>query len=195
MALTLMEGNEAVARGAVAAGCRFFAGYPITPATTILNHMLALLPPLGGVCIQGEDEIASIGFCLGASMAGMKVMTSSEVTNVDTKGKVCKVTIKTKKGEEVVEADVVLSAVGIATNVEGIGLEECGIRVEGGKVVVDDYYRTNVEGYYAIGDIVRGPALAHVASHEGITCVEKIAGLDPEPMDYGNIPNIAYLRS
>ncbi len=77
MALSLMEGNEAIARGAVAAGCRFFAGYPITPATTILNHMLAMLPPLGGVCIQGEDEIASIGFCLGASMAGMKVMTAT----------------------------------------------------------------------------------------------------------------------
>jgi 2-oxoglutarate ferredoxin oxidoreductase subunit alpha len=77
MPLTLMEGNEAIARGAVAAGCRFFAGYPITPATTILNHMLAMLPPLGGVCIQGEDEIASIGFCLGASMAGMKVMTAT----------------------------------------------------------------------------------------------------------------------
>ncbi len=77
MALTLMEGNEAIARGAVAAGCRFFAGYPITPATTILNHMLAMLPPLGGICIQGEDEIASIGFCLGASMAGMKVMTAT----------------------------------------------------------------------------------------------------------------------
>ncbi len=77
MALSLMEGNEAIARGAVAAGCRFFAGYPITPATTILNHMLAMLPPLGGVCIQGEDEIASIGFCLGASMAGIKVMTAT----------------------------------------------------------------------------------------------------------------------
>jgi 2-oxoglutarate ferredoxin oxidoreductase subunit alpha len=77
MALALMEGNEAIARGAVAAGCRFFAGYPITPATTILNHMLAMLPPLGGICIQGEDEIASIGFCLGASMAGMKVMTAT----------------------------------------------------------------------------------------------------------------------
>ena len=77
MALALMEGNEAIARGAVAAGCRFFAGYPITPATTILSHMLAMLPPLGGVCIQGEDEIASIGFCLGASMAGVKAMTAT----------------------------------------------------------------------------------------------------------------------
>jgi 2-oxoglutarate ferredoxin oxidoreductase subunit alpha len=77
MALTLLEGNEAVARGAVAAGCRFFAGYPITPATTILNAMLSLLPPLGGVCLQGEDEIASIGACLGASMAGLKVMTAT----------------------------------------------------------------------------------------------------------------------
>ncbi len=77
MSLTLLEGNEAVARGAVAAGCRFFAGYPITPATTILNTMLSLLPPLGGVCLQGEDEIASIGACLGASMAGLKVMTAT----------------------------------------------------------------------------------------------------------------------
>lgn len=77
MTLSLMEGNEAIARGAVAAGCRFFAGYPITPATTILNHMLAMLPPLGGVCLQGEDEIASIGFCLGASMAGLKAMTAT----------------------------------------------------------------------------------------------------------------------
>jgi 2-oxoglutarate ferredoxin oxidoreductase subunit alpha len=77
MGLTLMEGNEAVAHGAVAAGCRFFAGYPITPATTIYNIMLNLLPPMGGICLQGEDEIASIGFCLGASMAGMKVMTAT----------------------------------------------------------------------------------------------------------------------
>ena len=91
-----------------------------------------------------------------------------------------------------VEADIVLSAVGITTNLEGIGLEEVGIKTEKGKVVVDDFYRTNVPGYYAIGDIVHGPALAHTASHEGITCVEKIAGLDAEPVDYGNIPACTY---
>ncbi len=91
-----------------------------------------------------------------------------------------------------VEADVVLSAVGISTNLEGIGLEDTGIKTENGKVVVDDFYQTNVPGYYAIGDIVHGPALAHTASHEGITCVEKIAGLDAEPVDYGNIPGCTY---
>jgi len=111
---------------------------------------------------------------------------------VDTKGKTCKVKVKTKKGEEVIDAEVVLSAVGIAPNLEGIGLEEAGIATENGKVKVDDYYKTNVEGYYAIGDIVHGPALAHVASHEGITCIEKIAGMDPEPIDYGNIPACTY---
>ena len=77
MALSFIEGNEAIGRGAIAAGCRFFAGYPITPATTILNTMLTLLPPLGGICLQAEDEIASIGACLGASMAGLKVMTAT----------------------------------------------------------------------------------------------------------------------
>jgi len=119
-------------------------------------------------------------------------MTGVSVENVDSKGKTCKVTVKTKKGEEVIEAEVVLSAVGIAPNLEGIGLEEAGIELENGKVKVDDFYGTNVPGYYAIGDIVHGPALAHVASHEGITCVEKIAGLDPDPIDYGNIPACTY---
>jgi len=122
----------------------------------------------------------------------MKVMTSSTVEAVEVQGDVCKVTIKTKKGEEVVEADIVLSAVGITTNLENLGIEECGITVDKGKVVVDEYYRTNVEGVYAIGDIVHGPALAHVASHEGIICVEKIAGKHVEPLDYNNIPGCTY---
>nr|NQU89466.1 FAD-dependent oxidoreductase [Bacteroidota bacterium] len=104
----------------------------------------------------------------------------------------CQVKIKTKKGEEHIEADIVLSAVGIATNLEGIGLEDVGIATDNGKVVVDDYYKTNVDGYYAIGDIVHGPALAHMASHEGITCVEKIAGLNPHAIDYGNVPGCTY---
>ena len=119
-------------------------------------------------------------------------MVGSTVEKVDTKGKLCKVTVKTKKGEEVIEAEVVFSAVGISTNTEGIGLEEVGIKTEKGQIVVDDFYQTNVEGYYAIGDIVHGPALAHVASHEGIICVEKIAGKDVDPMDYGNIPACTY---
>jgi dihydrolipoamide dehydrogenase len=122
----------------------------------------------------------------------MKVMTNSSVEKVDTSGDKCKVTIKTKKGEEKVEADIVLSAVGITPNTEGIGLEELNIETEKGQVKVDEYYKTNVEGIYAIGDIVAGPALAHVASAEGIVCIEKIAGLNPEPIDYGNIPGCTY---
>ncbi len=139
-----------------------------------------------------EDEEVSKALARSFKKAKMKVMLGSSVEKVDTSGKKCKVTIKTKKGEEVIETDIVLSAVGITTNIEGIGLEETGIKSENGKVVVDDFYRTNVEGYYAIGDIVKGPALAHVASAEGITCVEKIAGLEVEPIDYGNIPACTY---
>jgi dihydrolipoamide dehydrogenase len=139
-----------------------------------------------------EDEEVSKQLERSFKKAGMKVMTSAEVQSVDTKGKVCKVTIKSKKGEEVVEAEIVLSAVGIATNLEGLGLEEVGVETEKGKVKVDDFYKTNVDGVYAIGDIVHGPALAHVASHEGILCVEKIAGKHVEPLDYGNIPGCTY---
>jgi dihydrolipoamide dehydrogenase len=124
--------------------------------------------------------------------AGIKIMTSSEVTKVDTAGKGCKVTVKTAKGEEILEADVVLSAVGVTPNIENIGLEGVGIKTDKGKVVVNDFYQTNVAGYYAIGDIVQGPALAHVASAEGIICVEKIAGHHPQPLDYNNIPGCTY---
>lgn len=122
----------------------------------------------------------------------MKVLTSSSVESVDTSGEKCKVSIKTKKGEQIIEADIVLSAVGISPNTEGIGLEELGVETEQGRVKVDEYYKTNVDGVYAIGDIVAGPALAHVASAEGIVCIEKIAGLDPDPIDYGNIPGCTY---
>jgi dihydrolipoamide dehydrogenase len=124
--------------------------------------------------------------------AGMTIMTSSEVTAVDTKGSGCKVTVKTAKGEETLECDVVLSAAGVVSNLENIGLEDVGILVEKGKIKVDEYYKTNMPGYYAIGDVVSGPALAHVASAEGITCVEKIAGHHPEPIDYNNIPGCTY---
>lgn len=124
--------------------------------------------------------------------AKMKVMTNSEVTSVDTTGDTCKVHVKTKKGEEIIEADVVLSAVGVATNLEGMGLEDVGVATDRGKVLVDDYYKTNIPGVFAIGDIVHGPALAHVASAEGIICVEKIAGQSPEPLDYNNIPGCTY---
>lgn len=124
--------------------------------------------------------------------AGMKIMTSSEVTKVDTKGTGCKVTVKTKKGEEVIDCDIVLSAVGVSTNIENLGLEEVGVKTDKGKVLVDDYYKTNVEGVYAIGDIVKGQALAHVASAEGIICVEKIKGMHVSPLDYNNIPGCTY---
>ena len=139
-----------------------------------------------------EDEEVSKALERSFKKAGMKVMTGVSVESVDTAGTGCKVVIKTKKGEETLECDMVLSAVGIVSNIEGIGLEETGITTDRGKVVVDEFYRTSTDGYYAIGDIVRGPALAHVASHEGIICVEKFAGKDPEPLNYGNIPGCTY---
>ncbi len=123
---------------------------------------------------------------------GMNVMTSSSVEAVDTKGKKCVATVKTKKGEEKIEADVVLSAVGVVSNLEGVGLEEVGIATDKGKIMVDEHYKTNIPGVYAIGDCVPGQALAHVASAEGIICVEAIAGHNPEKLDYNNIPGCTY---
>ncbi|WP_192821627.1 dihydrolipoyl dehydrogenase [Rufibacter sp. LB8] len=139
-----------------------------------------------------EDEEISKQLEKSFKKSGINVMTSSEVLSVDTSGAGCVVKIKTAKGEETIEADVVLSAVGIQTNLEGLGLEELGVKVERGRVETDDFYKTNVEGVYAIGDIVKGPALAHVASAEGIICVEAIAGHHPEPLDYKNIPGCTY---
>lgn len=123
---------------------------------------------------------------------GIKIMTSAEVTSVDTSGNGVKATVKTKKGEEILEADIVLSAVGIKSNIENIGLEDVGIAVDRDKILVNDYYQTNIPGYYAIGDVTPGQALAHVASAEGILCVEKIAGQHVEALDYGNIPGCTY---
>lgn len=139
-----------------------------------------------------EDEEVSKQLERSFKKAGVKVMTSAEVTKVDTSGDGCKVTVKTKKGEEQIECDVVLSAVGVTANIENIGLEETGIKTEKGKIVVDEFYKTNVDGYYAIGDCVPGQALAHVASAEGIICVEQIAGHHPQPLDYNNIPGCTY---
>jgi dihydrolipoamide dehydrogenase len=119
-------------------------------------------------------------------------MTSSSVEKVEVVGNTVKATVKTAKGEEILEADVVLSAVGIKTNIENIGLETVGIATDGDKILVNEYYQTNVPGYYAIGDVTPGQALAHVASAEGILCVEKIAGMHVEPLDYGNIPGCTY---
>ncbi len=139
-----------------------------------------------------EDEEVSKQLERSFKKSGIQIMTGAEVTQVDTKGKGVKATVKTAKGEEVLSADIVLSAVGIKTNIENIGLEEVGIAVDRDKILVDEFYKTNLPGFYAIGDVTQGQALAHVASAEGILCVEKIAGQQIEPLDYGNIPGCTY---
>ncbi len=171
--------------GSGAIGVEFAYFYNSMGTEVVIVEFLPNLVPL-------EDEEVSKQFEKSFKKSGIKVMTNSSVTKVDTSGKGVKATIKTKNGEEIMEADVVLSAVGIKSNIEGIGLEDIGIVVDKDKILVNDYYQTNLPGYYAIGDVVPGPALAHVASAEGITCVEKIAGLHPEPVDYGNIPGCTY---
>jgi len=142
--------------------------------------------------VPNEDEEVSKQLERSFKKMKMRVLTDSTVESADTSGEKCKVKIKTPKGLEEAEADIVFSAVGVSANIEGIGLETAGVATEKGKIIVDDYYRTNVPGVFAIGDIVHGPALAHVASAEGIICVEKIAGLDPDPLDYRNIPLCTY---
>ena len=185
-AMTLpVQPKSMVVVGSGAIGSEFAHFYNSVGTKVTLVEFMPNVVPI-------EDEEVSKQLERSFKKAGMTVMTSSTVEEVDLSAELCKVKIKTKKGEETVEAEIVLSAVGIATNLEGIGLEETGIRIENNKVVVDEFYRTNIDGYYAIGDIVRGPALAHVASAEGITCVEKIAGHHPEPVDYGNIPGCTY---
>ncbi len=177
------ESMVVVGSGAIGSEFAYFYN-AIGTKVTLVEYLPRLVPV--------EDEDVSKQLERSFKKAGMKVMTSSSVEEVDTSGEKCKVKIKTAKGDVEVEADIVLSAVGIATNIEGIGLEEAGIKVEKDKIIVDEFYRTNVEGYYAIGDVVSGQALAHVASAEGITCVEKIAGHHPEPIDYNNIPGCTY---
>jgi dihydrolipoamide dehydrogenase len=187
-AMTLAElPKRMVVVGSGAIGSEFAYLYNSLGTEVTLVEFLPAIVPV-------EDEEVSKQLERSFKKGGMKVMTSSTVESVEIAGNFCKVNIKTPKSNEVVECDIVLSAVGIATNLEGIGLEETGIKVEKGKVLVDDFYRTNVDGYYAIGDIVHGPALAHVASHEGITCVEKIAGMHVDPIDYGNIPGCTYTQ-
>ncbi|SDB42182.1 dihydrolipoamide dehydrogenase [Flavobacteriaceae bacterium MAR_2010_188] len=139
-----------------------------------------------------EDEEVSKQLEKSLKKQGINVMTSSEVTKVEKTDGGIKATIKTAKGEETIEADLVLSAVGIKSNIENIGLEEVGIATDRDKILVNDYYQTNIPGYYAIGDVTPGQALAHVASAEGILCVEKIAGQHVEALDYGNIPGCTY---
>ena len=168
-----------VGSGAIGVEFAYFY-HSIGTEVTIVEFMDRIVPV--------EDEEVSKQLERTYKKAGMKIMTKSEVTAVDTSGDGCKVSVKTKKGDQVLECDVVLSAVGVATNLEDIGLEDIGVATDKGKVLVDDYYKTNIPGIYAIGDIVHGPALAHVASAEGIICVEKMAGHTPEALDYNNIP-------
>ena len=171
--------------GSGAIGSEFANFYQSLGTKVTLVEFLPRIVPV-------EDEEVSKQLERSFKKMNMKIMTGSSVESVDTSGGKCKVTIKTPKGQEVVESDIVLSAVGITANLEGIGIEESGVKTDKGKVVVDDYYRTSVPGIFAIGDIVHGPALAHVASAEGIICVEKIAGMEVEPLDYKNIPGCTY---
>ena len=151
---------------------------------TVVEYMPNIVPV--------EDEDISKQLERSFKKSGVKIKTSAEVTKVDTSGDGVKATVKTKKGEEVLEADIVLSAVGIKTNIENIGLEDVGIATDRDKILVNDYYQTNIPGYFAIGDVTPGQALAHVASAEGIICVEKLAGMHVEALDYGNIPGCTY---
>ena len=185
-ALTLDKKPESmVVVGSGAIGSEFAHFYNSIGTKVTLVEFMDTIVPL-------EDEEVSKQLGRSFKKAKIKVMVKSEVLSVDTTGDKCKVLIKTKKGEETIEADLVLSAVGITTNIEGIGLEETGIETDKGKILVDEFMKTNVEGYYAIGDIIPGPALAHTASHEGIVCVEKICGHHPTPLDYGNNPGCTY---
>ncbi len=171
--------------GSGAIGVEFAYFYNAMGTDVTIIEYLPKIVPL-------EDDDVSKQFERSLKKQKIKVMTNSSVTSVDISGKGVKATVKTKKGEEIIEADILLSAVGIKSNIENIGLEDVGIVVDKDKILVNDFYQTNIPGYYAIGDVVPGPALAHVASAEGITCVEKIAGLHAEKIDYGNIPGCTY---
>ena len=173
--------------GAGAIGTEFAYFYnAIGTQVTLVEYMPHLLPL--------EDEEVAKELAKTFTKAGIQVRTQAEVTGADTQGQQCQVRLKTPQGEETLTCDIVLSAVGYTPNTEGIGLEEVGVATDRGRIVVDDFYGTNVPGIYAIGDVVKGPALAHVASAEGIVCVEKIAGLHPEPLDYNNLPACTYCQ-
>ena len=172
-----------VGSGAIGVEFAYFYGTLGTEVTVV--EYLPNIVPIEDVDVSKQLEKSF-------KKAGINIMTNSSVEKVDTSGKGCVVAIKTAKGEEKIECDIVLSAVGIEANIENIGLEELGIVTDRGRILVNDYYQTNLPGYYAIGDILPNAALAHVASAEGIICVEKIAGHNPDPLDYGNIPGCTY---
>jgi dihydrolipoamide dehydrogenase len=171
--------------GSGAIGSEFAYFYNAIGTKVTLIEVLPNIVPL-------EDEEVSKTLERSFKKAGLNLITNSTVETVDSSGNLCKVKVKTAKGYETLEAEIVLSAVGITPNLENIGIETLGIELEKGKVKVDQFYRTNVEGVYAIGDILATQALAHVASAEGIICVEKIAGKNPNPIDYNNIPGCTY---
>ncbi len=172
-----------VGSGAIGVEFAYFY-HSIGTKVTIVEFMPRIVPV--------EDEEVSKLLEKEYRKSGIEIMLNSEVLAVDTAGEGCKVKVKTPTGEVVLDTDIVLSAVGVTPNLENIGIEECGITVEKGKIKVDEFYKTNVAGIYAIGDITPGQALAHVASAEGIICVEKIAGHHPEPLNYNNIPGCTY---
>jgi dihydrolipoamide dehydrogenase len=185
-AMTLAsQPHSIVVVGSGAIGSEFACFYQSIGTKVTLVEFLPRIVP-------NEDEDVSRQLERSFKKMKMKIMTSSSVERVAIAGEKCNVTIKTPKGEEVVETDVVFSAVGVTANLEDIGLEKAGVKTLKGKIVVDEYYLTTAPGIYAIGDIVHGPALAHVASAEGIICAEKIAGEDPQPLDYKNIPGCTY---
>jgi len=185
-ALTLTKlPKSMIVVGSGAIGTEFAYFYKAMGTDVTIVEFLPNLVPL-------EDEEVSKTLARNFKKKKIKVMLGSSVESVDITGDICKATIKTKKGEEIHEAEIVLSAVGITSNLEGIGIEELGIEKDKDKIKVNEFYQTNIEGIYAIGDIVHGPALAHVASAEGIICVEKMAGHNPQPIDYKNIPGCTY---
>ncbi|MDG1347320.1 MAG: dihydrolipoyl dehydrogenase [Crocinitomicaceae bacterium] len=177
--------KKMVVVGSGAIGVEFAYFYnSIGTEVTVVEYMDRIVPV--------EDTEVSKQLEKSFKKSGISVMTSSSVESVDASGKGCKVKVKTSKGEETIECDIVLSAVGIEANISNIGLEDVGIVTDKGRILVNDFYQTNIPGYYAIGDVIPGPALAHVASAEGIICVEKIAGTNPDTLDYGNIPGCTY---
>ncbi|MBC7418237.1 MAG: dihydrolipoyl dehydrogenase [Pedobacter sp.] len=187
-AMTLQElPKSMVVVGSGAIGVEFAYFYATMGTKVTLVEFMDNVVPV-------EDEDVSKQLLRSLKKIGIEVMVSSSVESVDTSGAGCKVQIKTASGMKTVEADIVLSAAGIVANLENIGLEEVGIKTEKGKIVTDEFYHTSVKGYYAIGDAVGGQSLAHVASAEGIICVEKIAGQHVEPLDYNNIPGCTYCQ-
>ena len=151
---------------------------------TIVEFMPRIVPV--------EDEDISKELEKQFKKQGMDIMTNSEVLKVDTSGEGVKATVKTATGEVILEADILLSAVGVVANIENIGLEALGIKTEKGKIVVDAFGQSSVAGIYAIGDCTAGQALAHVAAKEGINAAEHIAGHHPDPVDYNNVPGCTY---